>query len=461
MVQMLTFLVLGVLFTTPALAQVIQGCVSGKGALRVVAAPDDCKRKETAISWNVAGPPGMDGMDGADGTPGPEGPPGPGRDLRVFDATGFEVGLYLAGGEDVSSPWLVFMESLGFYLTMDARGNLERVPRLTVHFTEPNCEGFPRIARDTVTIAPPLTVIGPGSRDDPNRRFFYAITGDPTESVPVFSSLDSSQGVCNVGTGGAEPSVSAVEVPAEDLAFLGALVPPLYVAPAEIAPVKFTILISLMVLFVSGSASAEVVNACVKPKGGLRIVDASTECRGDETPLSWNVQGPQGDTGDAGMDGADGVPGSDAEVLRVFDVNGREVGLQADSTITAVLHAFVFGVGEVAVVRNSGTPLMFTVVFQDAACAGQAYVRAEFSGVVRASQAPFRYFLGDIGETTRFLEPPIYTQAGDDEPFYRCKLAQNGAGGAFGQIPATEVTAEDLGLPWPAPLYVAPAEAAP
>ncbi len=78
----------------------IHGCVKNrKGTLRVVSDPSECKSRETPLSWNQQGPqgePGVDGVDGEPGEPGPEGPPGP--SLRVFDANGVEIGIFLDGG---------------------------------------------------------------------------------------------------------------------------------------------------------------------------------------------------------------------------------------------------------------------------------------------------------------------------------------------------------------------------
>ena len=65
-------------------------------------------------------------------------------------------------------------------------------------------------------------------------------------------------------------------------------------------------------LFVSESA-AQVINACTNPNGNLRVVADLTACVGNETPLSWNVQGPKGEPGNLGADGQpgpEGPPGS-------------------------------------------------------------------------------------------------------------------------------------------------------
>jgi hypothetical protein len=56
----------------------IQACAALKdGRLRLVPAAAACRRRERAVSWNVAGPPGEAGPAGPPGEPGPPGPPGP------------------------------------------------------------------------------------------------------------------------------------------------------------------------------------------------------------------------------------------------------------------------------------------------------------------------------------------------------------------------------------------------
>jgi hypothetical protein len=88
------------------------------------------------------------------------------------------------------------------------------------------------------------------------------------------------------------------------------------------------LILAALVLLFGTAASAQVINGCVKNKNGaLRIVADPTDCTSRETPISWNVQGPQGEPGVDGADGAPGADGSDAEVLHVFDAMGTDVGL--------------------------------------------------------------------------------------------------------------------------------------
>jgi type VI secretion system secreted protein Hcp len=65
-----------------AATQTLNACVDRDGQLRLVAIAGDCKKAETALSWNTvgpAGPAGADGKPGAagrDGLTGPQGPAG-------------------------------------------------------------------------------------------------------------------------------------------------------------------------------------------------------------------------------------------------------------------------------------------------------------------------------------------------------------------------------------------------
>ena len=57
-----------------------------------------------------------------------------------------------------------------------------------------------------------------------------------------------------------------------------------------------------MFLAVTGSAHAQVINACAgKLTGLLRIVGARGQCTAFENPISWNVTGPEGPQGPAGV----------------------------------------------------------------------------------------------------------------------------------------------------------------
>lgn len=67
---------------------------------------------------------------------------------------------------------------------------------------------------------------------------------------------------------------------------------------------------------IAQSSGSDPIVACVARNGALRMVADSTECRSNETVLSWNAQGPQGPPGPpgpAGAAGAAGPPGADGQ----------------------------------------------------------------------------------------------------------------------------------------------------
>jgi len=57
-----------------------------------------------------------------------------------------------------------------------------------------------------------------------------------------------------------------------------------------------------------------VYTGCYKKDGNLRVIDASKDCKKDETRITWNQQGPQG------IQGEPGLPGSGGAVLVQRDV---------------------------------------------------------------------------------------------------------------------------------------------
>src|SRR6266851_3787839 len=55
----------------------ITACVKNEGQVRFVGSPIQCKRPETAVTFNIQGPPGPQGPAGPEGAQGPAGPAGP------------------------------------------------------------------------------------------------------------------------------------------------------------------------------------------------------------------------------------------------------------------------------------------------------------------------------------------------------------------------------------------------
>ncbi|HVK87873.1 MAG TPA: hypothetical protein VM513_27325 [Kofleriaceae bacterium] len=61
--------------------------------------------------------------------------------------------------------------------------------------------------------------------------------------------------------------------------------------------------------FASSTTEDNTIHGCVSANGGLRIVESSGLCRNGETPLVWNIEGPQGPVGPEGAAGAAGPEG--------------------------------------------------------------------------------------------------------------------------------------------------------
>jgi len=157
-----------------------------------------------------------------------------------------------------------------------------------------------------------------------------------------------------------------------------------------------SVVVSLFVLLLGSASAAQVINACAKASGALRVVAASTDCKANETPLSWNQQGPQGEPGPAGEPGLPGEPGADAEVLHVFDSNGVDVGIYA---------------GADAVFNEDGRPWLYRVYLPDSEI--MLFVKA-LNGV-QALQDVWYYFestdcTGDAyaQQAGRLIRPAIY-----------------------------------------------------
>lgn len=128
-----------ILLAAPAAqADVIDACVNKKGSMRIVSDPSQCKPSESSLSWNQQGPqgePGDPGQPGDPGDPGERGPAGP--SLRLFDAAGLEIGLYMEGE---AGSMRIFHEPTRVSFVVDTRsGTLDPVPDIGLRFEDPGC----------------------------------------------------------------------------------------------------------------------------------------------------------------------------------------------------------------------------------------------------------------------------------------------------------------------------------
>jgi hypothetical protein len=90
------------------------------------------------------------------------------------------------------------------------------------------------------------------------------------------------------------------------------------------------------------AAQAEIVYACVSNKYGMvRIVAEGVRCRDSETPLRWNVAGPQGPQGIPGPPGPQALGGSSP--LAVFDAKGLKMGDVVTATYFVSTHPWIVG----------------------------------------------------------------------------------------------------------------------
>ena len=223
---LVSFLAVLLLAPLAASAQVIHACVKNGGTLKVVPDPVECGQGDTPLSWNVQGPAGADGADGQDGMDG-----APGADaevLRVFDAAGADIGLFM--DFKTAAEVRVFNESLGLILNMlvsDAQ-LLEPSSGL-ISFGQAGCMGDPWAPAAGEQGIPGILFSGLEGGAD-GKRFFYIQREEPPQIVTTFSG-NRGGSTCQ-DTTLTEILVPAVEVPAEDVAFLDNLVGPLYVAPA-------------------------------------------------------------------------------------------------------------------------------------------------------------------------------------------------------------------------------------
>jgi hypothetical protein len=68
-------------------------------------------------------------------------------------------------------------------------------------------------------------------------------------------------------------------------------------------------LIAFVTVYAAPAATA--IQACYdKANGNLRRVTSASQCRYNETPISWNIAGPAGPQGQAGPQGPAGPPGT-------------------------------------------------------------------------------------------------------------------------------------------------------
>jgi hypothetical protein len=158
-------------------ANAIHACVDGQGRIRIIGGTESCGSRETPLEWNIqgpigpqglqgpVGPQGVQGPQGEQGLPGPQGERGPQGDpgprgpgaLRVVDANGSEVGIFLAGGGAIRT-----INGSQFNLPVDTEGFRRNLGELGwLYFTTPDCSGpayMRKVGRDIFSMISPLIV---------------------------------------------------------------------------------------------------------------------------------------------------------------------------------------------------------------------------------------------------------------------------------------------------------------
>ena len=191
-----------------ASAQVINGCVSKNGTLKVVSDPSDCTSRETPISWSQKG-----------------------KALRVFDRDGTHLGLFVdyeSRGNPRSNSYRVFLEDSEVVVHLGIpSGDLR--PRVhEIWFDEPACQGIAYVTQDGDEFRVP-----PGelfTNDDEIQegpvRYFIGERGVPIRPVTLLSLFSNTCG----GSMTVLPVIPANEVSLSDLGLDAAPFPaPLYV----------------------------------------------------------------------------------------------------------------------------------------------------------------------------------------------------------------------------------------
>ena len=166
------------------------------------------------------------------------------------------------------------------------------------------------------------------------------------------------------------------------------------------------LLVSLLaaLLLAPFTADAQVIHACVKNGGTLKIVADPALCGQGDTALTWKVQGEPGTPGEPGMDGEpglDGEPGPQGPpgpVLHVFDGNGTSVGLYGGDPVGDPIQVFDETSGLMLAITTRGTlsSPQTSFYFAGTDCMGTPYFHAGLgppvAGVLYSSSSGQRTF---------------------------------------------------------------------
>jgi len=194
-----------------ASAQVINGCISKNGTLKIVADPSDCSSRETPISWNQQG-----------------------KVLRVFDRDGTDLGLFVDHvSEETRRPnntYRVLLQDSEILVHLEIHSG-ELIPRTHgIFFDEPACQGIAYVRQDGTGFRPPPGELFTNEEIQNAVRFFVGERGAPVRPVTLLSSLSNQCRESSSIPPAVVPAVPVNEVSLSDLGLDAAPFPaPLYV----------------------------------------------------------------------------------------------------------------------------------------------------------------------------------------------------------------------------------------
>ncbi len=177
------------------------------------------------------------------------------------------------------------------------------------------------------------------------------------------------------------------------------------------------LVLSIAVATVLGAAApaisaSDVINACVGKTGALRVISARKSCSSNETPLSWNIQGPQGEQGLVGPAGAMGPAGPQGP--EGPSGPGHAVAVDGDGNVIGTVIGK--GSGRVAVLTDEGYEAEFM----------------QLDGVLASTMGPIYYSGPDCtGQAYARRVPGTVGHQGYDGPVYAVPVNAESAEGAF------------------------------